>query len=64
MQYMSLLLSCQGFLLGKIAWEEGMLLAHYQLPFEILYYGTKMNNQQYRNSQEKSSRLDRFFWDK
>lgn len=25
-----------------------MLLAHYQLPFEILYYGTKMNNQQYR----------------
>jgi hypothetical protein len=36
MQYILLLLSCQGFLLGKITWEEGMLLAHYQLPFEEL----------------------------
>jgi hypothetical protein len=26
MKYISLLLSCQGLFLGKITWEEGMLL--------------------------------------
>ncbi len=48
MKYISLLSSCQGVFLGKITWGKGMILAHYRLPFEILYYETKMKNQEFR----------------